>query len=216
VEVERVVNSRLPARTALLGTRAGAAALLTLGALSAGVVTASSAAAATTIDCDAAAQPSASWTTCQQLVGTAKCVWNNNDGTYTLALGYTNPTADNLFASIPNTGTNTGNNNALTATSGSAADPGHLATFAPGTSTTAFTVTWTPSSKTDVVSWLLMGHTSTWADTFTACPSKPVPVVSNVALGSVGLAGITGLALFRRRRSRPMRSRVAAAVPAAG
>ena len=54
-----------------------------------------------TINCDTAAQPSTSWTTCQQLVGTASCAWNNKDGTWTLAVGYTNPTGSILTASIP-------------------------------------------------------------------------------------------------------------------
>jgi hypothetical protein len=203
MEVNRTVTTRRSSRITALGARAGAATLLTLGAMTAGVVSPGSAAAATpTIDCDTAAQPSANWTTCGQLVATAKCVWNNGDGTYTMALGYINPSTSNLFSSIPNTGNGTGANNALTATNGSAADPGHVATFVPGTSTTAFTVTWSPTSKTDVVSWLLNGHTTTWADTITACPAKPVPVVNNVALGSIGMAGVLGVVLFRRRRTR--------------
>jgi hypothetical protein len=185
------------------GQRVLAAALLTTGAMVGAVANAGSAAAvAPTINCDTAAQPSTNWTTCQKLVGTAKCVWNNKDGTYTLAVGYTNPTVDDLFASVPNTGTNTGANNAFTATSGSAANPGHGSTFVPGTYTTAWTVTWTPASKTDLVSWLLMGHTYTWADTYTVCPSKPVPVISTGIGGATGVVAITGLGFMTRRRFR--------------
>jgi hypothetical protein len=185
--------------------RGAAASLLSVGAMVGVVANAGSAAAvAPTINCDTAAQPSTNWTTCQKLVGTAKCVWNNHDGTYTLAVGYTNPTTSNLFASVPNSGTDTGANNAFTATSGFAANPGHGDTFVPGTYTTAWTVTWTPASKTDLVSWLLMGHTYTWADTYTACPSKPVPVIGNGIAGSMGVVALTGIGFLNRRRLRAL------------
>jgi hypothetical protein len=191
---------RTRTRVAAWASRGVAAGLLTFGALLGGVVNAGSAAAATTINCDTAAQPSTSWTTCQKLTGTAKCVWNNKDGTYTLAVGYTNPTSNVLFASVPNTGTNTGANNAFTATSGFAANPGHSTTFYIGTFTTAWTVTWTPSSKTDGANWLLMGKNYVWYDTYTACPSKPVPVIGNGIIGSMGVVMITGYGLLNRRR----------------
>ena len=182
-------------------TRGFAAGLLTVGTLVGGLATAGSASAATaTINCDTAAQPSANWTTCQQLVGTAKCVWNNKDKTYTLAVGFTNPTQYILFASVPNTGTNTGLYNAFTATSGFAANPGHGNTFNPGTYTTAWTVTWTPASATDGVTWSLMGKSYVWYDTYTVCPSKPVPVIGNGIVGGMGVVLITGYSMLSRRR----------------
>ena len=148
-------------------------------------------AATPTINCDAAAQPSASWTTCQQLVGTASCAWNNKDGTWTLAVGYTNPTTSILTASIPPAPG--GTNNAFTATSGFASNPGHPSTFNPGTYVTAFTVTWTPSSKTDPVTWVLMGHTFTWTETSVpACPKTPVPVAGSIA----GIFGFLALVMI--------------------
>ncbi|MDX6206047.1 MAG: hypothetical protein QOF39_2104 [Frankiales bacterium] len=183
-------------------TRGFVASLLTVGAMVGAVADAGSAAAVTTINCDTAVHPSRNWTSCQQLVGTAKCVWNNRDGTYTLAVGYTNPTEFNLFASVPNTGTGTGTYNAFTAASGSTANPGHASTLVPGVYTTAWTVTWRPTSATDLVSWALMGRTYTWADTYTACPSKPVPVIGNGIVGSMGVIAITGFGLLNRRRCR--------------
>ncbi len=189
--------------------RLGAVGLLTAGAFTLGT---GSASAATTINCDAAAQPSTDWTSCQQLVGTAKCVWNNSDGTYTMALGYTNPTTATLNAVIPNATTGVaGTNNALTATSGSAANPSHPASFPPGTSTTAFTVTWTPSSKTDPVTWALMGKTYTFVDTMTACTSKPVSVLTNETFGTIAVAGLLGAVLVSRRRLRPLLAKKAPA-----
>ena len=211
LEVERTVSARRLLSSALVTRtgRLGTVALLSVGAFSLGSGTAS---AATTINCDAAAQPSTDWTTCQQLVGTAKCVWNNNDGTFTMAMGYTNPTTSTLNAVIPNAATNVaGTNNSLTATSGSAANPGHTASFLPGTSTTAFTVTWTPSSKTDPVTWVLMGKTYSFVDTMTACTSKPVPVVANETFGAIAVAGLLGTVLVSRRRIRPLLARTSVA-----
>ena len=188
-------------------SRGFAATLLTIGASAGAVTIAVPASAATTINCDTAAHTSTAWTAgCLKLTGTAKCVWNNGDGTWTMAMGFLNPTADTLFASIPNTGTNTGAYNAFTATGGSAANPGHFATFPPGTYTSAFTVTWKPSSSTDPVSWQLMGATSTWTRTITACPSKPVPVIGNGIAGGMGVIALTGLGLLNRRRFRGLLS----------
>ena len=76
-----------------------------------------------------------------------------------------------------------GTNNALTATNGSAANPARMASFLPGTSTTAYTVTWSPTSKTDPVSWALIGHAFSFTDQITSCTSKPVPVVANETFG---------------------------------
>ena len=205
MSARRALSSALATRTG----RLGAVGLLSVGAFSLGTGTAS---AATTINCDAAAQPSTDWTTCQTLTGTAKCVWNNNDGTYTMAMGYTNPSAATLNAVIPNAATNVaGTNNALTATNGSASNPAHIASFPPGTSTTAFTVTWTPSSKTDPVTWALMGHTFTFVDTMTACTSKPVPVLANETFGTIAVAALLGTVLVSRRRIRPLLSKKALA-----
>ena len=201
MSIGRVRRSRTGAATWFTrGQRVAVAALLTLGATVGAAASAGSASAATTINCDTAAQPSANWTSCQQLVGTAKCVWNNKDSTYTLAVGYTNPTQYILFASVPNTGTNTGLYNAFTATSGFASNPGHGNTFNPGTYTTAWTVTWTPASTTDGVTWALMGKSYVWYDTYTVCPSKPVPVIGNGIVGSMGVVLITGFGMLNRRR----------------
>lgn len=197
MSARRVLSSALVTRTGRLGT----VALLSVGALSLGTGTAS--AATPTVDCDAAGQPSANWTTCQQLVGTAKCVWNNNDGSWTMAMGYTNPSTSTLNAAIPSGGV-AGTNNALTATGGSAANPAHIASFPPGTSTTAFTVTWSPTSKTDPVTWALMGKSYTFNDQITPCTSKPVPVVANEVLGGIAVAGLLGIVLVSRRRLRPL------------
>ena len=71
----------------------------------------------------------------------------------------------------------------------SAANPAHIASFPPGTSTTAFTVTWSPTSKTDPVTWALMGRNFSFNDQITSCTSKPVPVVANETFGAIAVAG---------------------------
>jgi hypothetical protein len=203
LEVERTVSARRAVLSSALASRAGrltTVALLSVGALSLGSGTAS---ADTTINCDTAAQPSSDWTTCQQLTGTAKCVWNNGDGTWTMALGYINNTGATLTAAIPS-GSVAGTNNNLTATNGSAANPAHISTFAPGTSTTAFTVTWSPSSKKDPVNWSLMGQTFSFNDQITSCTSKPVPVVANETFGGIAVAAVLGTVLVSRRKLRPL------------
>ncbi len=369
-------------------SRGLAAALLMVGATAAAAADPGIASAATTsINCDTAAQPSADWTTCQKLVGTAKCVWNNKDGTYTLAMGYTNPTTSTLFASIPSasvpaivnggfespsvpsnyqfvgshnstspatgiawdttdptkvveiwhtgfngvpadtgtqfaelnannvgtlsqdlattpgftlnwslahrgrSGTDTmtvsigppvgplvvqtpygqtttaisdgntawghyhgqytipagqtttrfafnsvsaaggdnsygnfldsvvfslaGTNNSISGTKGSAANPGQGDTFYPGTSTTAWTYTWSPSSTTDPVTWALMGNNYSWADTIAACPSKPVPVIGNGIAASTGVVAILTFSLLGRRRFRGLLAATRLAAPRA-
>lgn len=188
-------------RVRSLSARVAAVGLLTMAGL---VATPGSSWAATTINCDTA--KGANLATCQQLTGTAACVFDNGDGTWTMALGYINPTTSTLDSAIPNGGAG-GTNNALTATNGSAANPGHIASFPPGTSTTAFTVTWSPTSSTDPVTWALNGHTYSWTDQITACPTKPVPVVSNAAFGGIASALILGTVLFRKQRQRGFRRR---------
>jgi hypothetical protein len=191
--------------------RAAVATALTVGSLGAAAALAPSAQAATTVNCDTAAQPSANWTLCTKLVGTAKCVWNNGNGTYTLAVGYTNPTTSSLYANIPVNGTG-GANNKFTATSGFAANPSHFDTFTPGVSTTAFTVTWSPTSSTDPVTWVLMGKTYTWNRTYTACVTKPVPVIGGVGGFTLGLLGLVAVGAFGGHRVR----RAVRAVPLVG
>ncbi|MGH8891065.1 MAG: hypothetical protein ACRDV3_15055 [Acidothermaceae bacterium] len=159
-------------------------------------------AATATINCDTASQRQTrqertDWTTCQRLVGTADCVWNNRDGTYTIALGYINSTADNLFAEIPDSNGNGGINNALTASGGYADNPEHVSTFWVGTSNTAFTVTWKPTYSGDPVTWNLMGHTYTFTyGGEPACKAKPVPIMGSVAVAGIGLALLVVLFAF--------------------
>ena len=159
-----------------------------------------------TINCDTASaratsQERTDWTTCQKLVATSQCAWNNHDGSWTIALGYKNPTSSNLFAEIPDANGNGGPNNALTATNGSAHDPDHLSTFWTGTSLTAFTVTWSPTSRQDPVTWTLMGHTFTFTErSQPACDTKPVPILGNMAAAGIGLGILMGAFLFVNRR----------------
>jgi hypothetical protein len=162
-----------------------------------------------TINCDDAqsgrtSADRADWSTCQELVGTAQCVWNNGRGSYTIALGYNNPTSSNLYASIPVDGQG-GANNSLTANGGYAENPDHVSTFWTGVSETAFTVTWSPTRRQPYVTWQLMGQTYNFSTTSVpACQTKPVPIMGNgLAIGlGLGLLVLAMLAVNRRSVSR--------------
>jgi hypothetical protein len=185
---------------------AAVCALATAGLFAVPAAVGTASAVTPTIDCDAASQQQtpqekADWKTCQKLVGTSACAWNNGDGSWTIALGYRNPTTSNLYASIPSGGSG-GANNSLTANNGSASDPDHISTFWTGTSTTAFTVTWSPTPTAPNVTWALMGHKYSFSTTTQpACNSKPVPIMGNMA--AAALAGgllVAGFAVVNRRR----------------
>lgn len=182
------------------GILAGAAVVL--------AVSASPARAATLINCDTVSHQSQDWRTCQQLVGTSTCAWNNGDGTWTIALGYRNPTDFDLYAAAPANGRG-GANNALRANGGSAGNPGHITTFWTGTSTTAFTVTWTPVPWNPYVEWDLMGHRYFFSTTTQpTCASKPVPVTGNLTALWVGLGLLVAtFAGLNRRRIRALTNR---------
>jgi hypothetical protein len=177
--------------------------VLGLGGIVGIPATAGTALAATpTINCDTVGKPSAEWTSCQQLVGTASCAWNNGNGSWTIALGYNNPSSSILTAAIPVNGVG-GTNNALTATSGYAGDPNHISSFGLGTSVTAFTVTWSPTSSTDPVTWNLMGHVFTFNQTTQPkCSAKPVPIMGNMTAVALGLfLLLAAFAIVSRRRA---------------
>lgn len=183
-------------------SRLGAAGVLAAVTLGTPFLALPAAAADTpTINCDTVSRSSSDWQKCTSLVGTAKCVWNNGNGTYTLAMGFQNPTDANLYAKIPVNGSRT--INSFTATGGSAGNPGHLALFPPGTYTTAFTVTWSPTSSSDPVTWTLVDDVKAWNRRHTPCATKPVPVVGSaagLALGALGVTALLGLASARRNR----------------
>jgi hypothetical protein len=211
-----VTSNAKPRLASLRGRLGRLAAVFTLtfaGLFAIPLASGTAYAATPTIDCDQASQLNNQqerndWTTCQQLVGTAACVWDNTNGSYTIALGYNNPTSSNLYASIPAADGTGGTNNKLTATGGTANDPDHISTFwASQTSVTAFTVTWYPTSRKDPVAWNLMGKTYQFTQrSAPACTTKPVPI-----MGSMGAVGATlGLLLvafvfINRRQLRRLR-----------
>lgn len=166
-----------------------------------------------TINCDSAqfgrsSADRADWRTCQELAGTAQCVWNNGRGSYTIALGYDNPTSSNLYAATPVNGQG-GPNNSLTANGGYAENPDHVSTFWTGVSETAFTVTWSPTRRQPYVTWQLMGHTYNFSTkSVPGCQTKPVPIMGNGLAIGLGL-GLLVLALLAANRRSVSRLRVA-------
>lgn len=172
-------------------SRAGAAAVLAAVTLGTPFLAVPAQAATSTINCDTVSRSSSEWTTCRSLVGTAECVWDNRNGTYTLAVGFTNPSSSDLNARIPVNGV--GLNNSFSARGGFASDPAHLDTFPPGTYRTAFTVTWSPRNSRDPVTWELMDRELSWDRRYTECATKPVPVVGSAGGLLMGLLGLIAL-----------------------
>jgi hypothetical protein len=180
-----------------------AAAILAIGALAVLPAATGTAHAATpTINCDTVSHRSADWATCQALVGTASCYWDNGNGTFTMALGYRNPTDSILTARAGTT-----NNGIYTTIVPTYSNPGRLTTFYPGTSVTAFTMT--SQFANPLASWSVMGtmYTFTTANT-PLCAAKPVPIMGNTTAAAavfVLLVGVLGIA-NRRRLARVARS----------
>jgi len=126
------------------------------------------------------------------------CVVQNNNGTYTAVLGYSNSTG--RTQSIP-----VGSYNMLTP---SWVDQVQPTTFTPGTHHGVFTVTLTWIDLLFRPSWRLGGDAVDYSDvTSAACPSSTqMPSEGNGAGPAIGLvaAGVAGAFLVRRhvRRAR--------------
>lgn len=139
---------------------------------------------------------------CEQLVPTFSCVFDNGDGSYTAALGYTNPT-DTTLVAAPGSYVNS-----FYAYGGFKTDQGQIASFPPGTSETAFTITWSPGKRhvNSPVVWELGGFSKqvSFTSSSAACSSHPVPIMGSWVAAGIALVLTIPAFLFvnaRRRRS---------------
>jgi len=140
------------------------------------------------IDCFDPLQAAASGGACAAITPTFSCVWNNGNGSYTAALGYTNPSGYTLQMPV---GTYV---NSFYGKAGEPNDWGQPTLYPPGTSTTAFTVTWSqPWQYT--IKWALGDkHTVAFSSASSACTSKPVPIVATA--GAAVLALLVIMVIF--------------------
>ncbi|MCL6538836.1 MAG: hypothetical protein K6T28_09690, partial [Acidothermus sp.] len=141
------------------------------------------------VDCLDWQQRQASGSACFDVTPTFACVWNNGDGSYTAALGYVNNSPYTL-ALQPGTYVNS--------FYGKHGDPnnwGQPTLYPPGTSTTAFTVTWTQQWPYTII-WQLGsgGHTVAFSSSSTPCTSKPVSLVGS--FGAIGAAALLMMVVF--------------------
>lgn len=154
-------------------------------ALACVVLPATTATAASSLDCTPMGDPA-----CRTLVPTVACQWANPDGSHTVVFGYSNPSTSALHI-------DPGSHNGV---SPGASDQGQPLDFPPGTVANAYYVV-TPASIWP--SWRL-GNTATSSSSATAaCPGNPVPMIGSfVALGlglGVLLLGLLGFLLARPR-----------------
>jgi hypothetical protein len=150
-----------------------------------------------TVNClswqDQAAYPTA----CSGLTPTLSCVWDNGDGTYTAALGFTNPSTYTIEADAGSY------LNSVYGNKSTPKDSGQPSFFRPGTSVTEFTVDWT-QSKVGVMEWQLGDQMLTFSSSSgPACTQHPVPIFSNATLlGVTAFLGMCAFAVWNRRSLR--------------
>jgi hypothetical protein len=127
---------------------------------------------------------------CENLTPTLSCVWNNGDGTFAAALGFSNQSGYTLLAPAGSY------ENSIYGNGKVANDVGQTPSFRPGDSTTAFVVTWNPV-RGDAMQWALGSNPNTLDFTSTsgpACDQHPVPIFGNATL--LGIAALTGVCAF--------------------
>jgi hypothetical protein len=124
-----------------------------------------------------------------------ECVWNNNNGTVTVSLGYESSNAGTVTVPV-------GSNNNITP---GAQNQGQPTTFAPGRHTNVWAFTM-PLLNYFFGQWHLMSANMNMTMNGTACASKPVSMTAGnglVYLGTSGLLTLAGVYALARRRRRP-------------
>jgi hypothetical protein len=146
---------------------------------------ATTAQAVDTIDCTPMGDPA-----CKDLTAIVECIWNNGNGTRTVAWGYSNLSAKIVRIDI-------GNKNSM---SPGADGQGQPTLFQIGTFHNVFVTTVTGTS----MQWRLGNTTYTANASTPACVTTPVSVVGSVRALVLGIALLlaAGLPLLATRRTR--------------
>jgi hypothetical protein len=139
---------------------------------------------AATINCTPMSDPA-----CKDLTPIVECIWNNGDGTYSIAWGYDNPSTDTLYIDF-------GGKNKMAP---GADDQGQGTLFTPGMHHNAFVTTVTGTSRT----WTLGNNKAVSGGSTPACPTKPVSVIGSGRALLLGLAlmAVVGLPVLASRRA---------------
>ncbi|MEP6666589.1 MAG: hypothetical protein ABJA81_09100 [Nocardioidaceae bacterium] len=165
---------RLLLRTALVGV------LLTLSVGLAGPAQASH-----TINCTPMAE-----IPCKDLTPIVNCIWDNGDGTSTVAWGYDNPSTHTLSIDF-------GGKNKMAPGDD---DQGQGTVFLPGLHNNVFVTTITGTNRT----WTLGNNKASSSASTPACPTKPVSVIGSARALLLGIALMLsiGLPVIAARRDR--------------
>lgn len=130
------------------------------------------------------------------------CYWDNGDGTYTVAVGYTNTTTSTVTYPI----------GALNFVSPAPENRGQPTVFLPGTHSNVWAPTITQADLAAGADWTLNGvRVSTSITSISACPTKPVPISGGVGgvIVFVAVALIIGVVGFKNRtRYQGLRARL--------
>ena len=189
---------RLPLRFGLLGAVLGLAAgplLLAPAAQAAkpqptptATVNATPTGGSQVVDCSDSAQAQAAGGACNEIQPTFACIFANGNGSYTAALGYRNSSSSTLEFPVGSS------LNSFYGRKGDAPNWGQPATYPPGTSVTAFTVTWAQKAQ-NTIQWALGGKTLAFSSASApACTTHPVPIVGSVA--AIGGTVLVGAVIF--------------------
>jgi hypothetical protein len=130
------------------------------------------------------------------------CYWANTDGSFTVAVGYTNSSASTVTYPI----------GALNFVSPAPQDRGQPTVFLPGTHNNVWAPTITQADLAAGADWTLNGvRVSTGVTSIPACPTKPVPISGGVGgvIVFVAVAVIIGVIGFKNRiRYQGLRARL--------
>jgi hypothetical protein len=150
-----------------------------------------------TINCMSVKDDSANPGVCDGLKPTLSCVFANDDGTYSAALGFVNPSDLTIEADAGYYV------NSIYINKRTPKADGQPSFFRPGASTTEFVVDWDPSDG-DQIQWTLDGTTLNFSSTSgPACVSHPVPIMGNaVVWGIGGGVAVCALLVWNRRSMR--------------
>jgi hypothetical protein len=125
---------------------------------------------------------------CKDLTPIVECIWSNGDGTYAIAWGWNNPSADTLYIDF-------GGKNKMAP---GADDQGQPTLFTPGLQHNVF-VTTGSGNRT----WTLGNNKAVSGSSTPACPTKPVSLIGNGRALLLGLAlmAVIGLPVVAARRN---------------
>ena len=131
---------------------------------------------------------------CTGLKPTLSCVWANDDGTYSAALGFTNPSQYTIEADAGSY------QNSVYLNGSTPHADGQPSFFRPGDPVTEFTLDWNPLQGNDV-QWALDGTTLRFSSSSgPACAQHPVPIMGSMTvLGIVAFGGVGAFVFFNRR-----------------